>query len=79
MYLGSVFFRGGLGFLNYDDICVRVVNSYLSSSGLFLIMFMLTCSIIIFLSFDRPWSISKVVFIPCVVGAVTVMCVLLFM
>ena len=40
MYL---FFLGELGFLNYDDICMYVVNNSLSSTSLFLIPFMLTC------------------------------------
>ena len=26
MYFGSFGFWGGLGFLNYDDICISVVN-----------------------------------------------------
>ena len=44
MYFGCVSFRGELGFMNFDDICLSVVKSSLSSSSLFLIPFMLTCS-----------------------------------
>ena len=45
MYFWSVCFRGELGFPNCDDICTCVVNKQLSSSSLFLILFMLACSI----------------------------------
>ena len=48
MYFGCVCFRGMLGFLNCDA-CVSCISS-LSSSSLFLIPFMLTCSMMIFLS-----------------------------
>ena len=44
MYFGCVCFRGELGFLNFDNICS------LSSSSLYLILFMLTCSMMRFLS-----------------------------
>ena len=27
MYVGCVGFRGELGFLNYDDVCMSVVNN----------------------------------------------------
>ena len=50
MYFGCVCFRSELGFLNCDDICMCVVNSSLGSSSLFLIPFMLTCSMMMFLS-----------------------------
>ena len=42
MYFGTFLFMGELGFLNYDDICMLVVNKKFSSSSLFLIPFMLT-------------------------------------
>ena len=45
-----VYFRGELGFLNCDYISMCVVISSLSSSILFLIPFMLTCSMMRFLS-----------------------------
>ena len=50
MYFGCVCFRGELGFLNCDDICICVVKISLSSSRLFFIPFMLTCSMMRFLS-----------------------------
>ena len=50
MYFGCFGFRGGLGFLNCDDVCMCVVISSLSSSSLFLSPFMLTCSMMRFLS-----------------------------
>ena len=50
MYLGCFSFMGLFGFLNCDDICMSVVNNHLSSSSLFLIPFMLTYSMMIFLS-----------------------------
>ena len=50
MCFRCVCFRGELGFLNCDDICMCVVISSLSSSSLFLIPFMLTCSMKRFLS-----------------------------
>ena len=39
-----------LGFRNCDDICMCVANNSLNSSSLSLIPFMLTCSIMRFLS-----------------------------
>ena len=44
MYFGCVCFRGELGFMNCDDICICVVNNKL------FIPFMLTCSVMRFLS-----------------------------
>ena len=44
MYFGCFDFRGELGFLNCDDVCMCVGISSLSSSSLFLSPFMLTCS-----------------------------------
>ena len=35
MYFGCFDFRGELGFLNCDDVCMCVVNKQLSSSSLF--------------------------------------------
>ena len=48
MYFWCVCFRGELGFLNCDYVCMCVVNK--QSSGLFLVPFMLTCSMMRFLS-----------------------------
>ena len=48
MYFGSICFRGELGFMNCDDICMCIIR--LSFSSLFLIPFMLACSIIRFIS-----------------------------
>ena len=66
MYFGCVCFRGELGFLNCDDICMCVMNKQ--------VPFMLTCSMMRFLSHLLlglcPSSVSVVV-------AVTVMRVLL--
>ena len=50
MYFGCFGFRGELGFLNCDDVCMSVVNKQFSSSSLFLSPFMLTCSMMRFLS-----------------------------
>ena len=49
-YFGCVCFKGELGFLNCDDICMCVVNKHFSSSSLLLIPFMLTCCMMLFLS-----------------------------
>ena len=48
MYFESVCFRGELGFLNCDDICMCVVNKQFEPLELFLIPFMLTCCIMTF-------------------------------
>ena len=50
MYFACVSFRGVLGFLNCDDICMRVVNKQFVLLELFLIPFMLTCNVMRFLS-----------------------------
>ena len=49
MCFGCFGFRGELGFLNCDDVCMCVVNKQCSSS-LFLSPFMLICSMMRFLS-----------------------------
>ena len=90
MYLGCFGFRGELGFLNCDNVCMCVVS-------FFLIPFMLTCSMMRFLSLlllglcpcvvsvvmwscGHLWSVYEVVVVLYVeeVVAVTVMRVLLF-
>ena len=50
MYFECVCFRGELGFLNCDDICMCVMNKKFELLEFF-IPFMLTCSMMIFLSF----------------------------
>ena len=50
MYFVYFCFRGELGFMNCDDICMCVMNKQLRSSSLFFILFMLTCSMMRFLS-----------------------------
>ena len=62
MYFWYVCFRGELGFLNCDVICIRI--SSLSSSNLFLTPFMLTCSMM------RFFSLSRLCLCPCVVFVV---------
>ena len=53
MYFGCVCFRGELGFLNCDDICICVVNNLFELLEFVLIPFMLTCSMMGFLSLLR--------------------------
>ena len=50
MYFGCFDFRGELGFLNCDHICMCVVDKQFELLDLVLSPFMLTCSIITFLS-----------------------------
>ena len=50
MYFGCVCFRGKLGFLNCDDICMCVVNKQVELLEFVLIPFMLTCNIMRFIS-----------------------------
>ena len=50
MYFGCVCFRGELGFLNCDDICMCVVNKQFELLGFVFIPFMLTCSMMRFIS-----------------------------
>ena len=89
MYFGCVCFRGELGFLNCDDICMCVMNKQLE-----LLEFVFdSCSIMRFLSllplglfpcamsvvvWVRLWSVGEVVMVPYVdaVVAVTLMRVL---
>ena len=92
MYFGCICFRGELGFLNCDDICMCVVNKQ------FELLEFVFDSIYVNLQYDelyltytagsvslccvcgRLWSVCEVVVVPYVdaVVAVTVMCVLLF-
>ena len=50
MYFGCFGFSGELGFLNCDDICMCVVNKQFELLEFVLIPFMLTCSMMRFIS-----------------------------
>ena len=50
MYFGCVCFRGEPDFLNCDDICMCVVNKQFGLLEFVLIPFMLTCSMMRFIS-----------------------------
>ena len=50
MYFWCFGFRGELGFLNCDDICMCVVNKQFELFEFVLIPFMLTCNMMGFLS-----------------------------
>ena len=50
MYFWSVCFRGELGFLKCDDICMCIVNTQFQLIEFVLIPFMLTCSMVRFIS-----------------------------
>ena len=90
MYFWCFGFRGELGFLNCDDVCMCVVNKQLSSSSLFLSPFMLTCSMRdlshftagpvclcgVSRSCGSPWSVCEVVVVPYVVRAVVAVTVM---
>ena len=49
MYFGCVCFRGELGFLNCDDICMCFVNKQFELLEFVLIPFMLMCNMMRFL------------------------------
>ena len=63
IYFGCFDFRGELGFLNCDDICMCVVNKQFGLLGLFLSPFMLTCSMMRFLSLLLLGMCACVVFV----------------
>ena len=63
MYFGCLGFRDELGFLNCDAICVCVVNKQFELSRLFLIPFMLACSMMRFISLLLLGMCNWVVFI----------------
>ena len=48
MYFGYVCFRGELGFLNCDDICICVVNKQFELLEFVFDSFMFTCSMMRF-------------------------------
>ena len=64
MYVGCVFFRGELGFLNCDDICMYVANNQFALFEFVLIPFRLTGSMMTFL------SLLQLGLCPCVVSVV---------
>ena len=73
--LGVLALGGGLGFLNCDDICMCVVNKQFELLEFVFIPFLLTCSMMRFLSVlllglcgvcCRPWSVCEVVLYPIV-------------
>ena len=64
MYFGCALFRGELGFLNCDAICMCVVNKQFELLEFVLIPFMLICNIMRFI------SILLLGLCPCVVSVV---------
>ena len=50
LYVGCFGFRGELGFLNCDDVCMCAVNKQFELLELFLGPFMLTCRMMRFIS-----------------------------
>ena len=63
MYFGCFGFRGELGFLNCDDICMCVVNKQFEILEFDLILFMLICSMMRFLSLLLLSMCACVVFV----------------
>ena len=85
MYFVSVCFRGGLGFMNCDDIYMFVVNKQFELINFVLVPFMVTCNIFRFLLILLlclcacvvcvvMWSSLEVVLVQCVAGVVTDAC-----
>ena len=64
VYFGCVCFRDELDFLNCDDICMCVVNTQFELLEFILIPFMLTCSMMRFL------TLLLLGLCPCVVSVV---------
>ena len=91
-YFGCFGFRGEPGFLNCDDICMCVVNKQFEILEVCFIPFMLTCSMMRFLSLlllglcacspvvvlGLSVTVLVVLYVVSAVVAVTVMHVLLF-
>ena len=50
MYFGCLALGGGLGFLNCDDVCMCGVNNQFELLEVFFSPFMLTCSMMRFIS-----------------------------
>ena len=63
MYFGCLDFSGELGFLNCDDICMCVVHKQFELLEFVLGPFMLTCSMIRFLSISLLGPCACVVFV----------------
>ena len=63
MYVGGFDFRGELGFLNCDDFCTCVVNKQFRLLEFVLCPFMLTCSMMKFLSLLLLGLCACVVFV----------------
>ena len=63
MYFGCFDFRGELGFLNCDDICMRVVNKQFEHLEFVFDSFMFTCSMMRFLSLLLLGLCACVVFV----------------
>ena len=63
MYFECFIFRGELGFLNFDDVCMCVVNKQFERLEFFLSPFMLTCSMMRFLSILLLGLCACVVFV----------------
>ena len=83
-YVGSFYFRGELGFLNCDDICMCVVNKQFELlefvfNSVYVDLKNNEISLTFTAEFVRshPWYVCEVVLVPYVVGAVVVMPVLL--
>ena len=64
MYFWCVCFRGEVGFLNCDDICMRVVNKQFELLEFVLNLFLLTCSMM------RLLLLLLLCLCPCVVSVV---------
>ena len=88
MYFVCFGFRGELGFLNCNDVCICVVNKqfelieFVSESVYVDLQYCWVCVFVwCYKSCRSPWSVCEVVVVPYVVSAVvavTVMYVLLF-
>ena len=63
MYFGCFDFRDEFGFLNYDDICMCVVNKQFELLQFAFSPFMLTCNIMRFLSLLLLGMCACVVFV----------------
>ena len=92
MYFGCFGFRGELGFLNCDDVCMCVVDKQFEllefvSESVYVdlqydeISLTFTAGPVCLCGVSSPWSVCEIVVVPyvvCLVVAVTVMHVLLF-
>ena len=89
MYFGCFGFRGELGFLNCDDVCMCVVNKQFEllefvSESVYVdlqydeISLTFTAGSVCLCGVSSPWSVCEVGVVPYVVSAVVAMHVLLF-